>query len=167
MRLHARRADGSDLLFIDQNTAGCPLHIPHFLDRTQRRECADTVILTVREHHGPVKSRIPGLSGRHDFQLRRDEILLADPVLVSENREDPALYGSAELLFLRTLFLLFPDGDPLAVRERLIVRFVLVILLCIIDNERLMANDQVQSLSLNDAGRLLLHELLRQVDQKV
>ena len=66
--------------------------MPGIQQSGQRGKGAAPVVLSVGEHHAPVHPAFPRPSGRHDLQLRRQEILLLNLVGFRQNLQDMLLY---------------------------------------------------------------------------
>ena len=150
MRLHSGCADRSDLLLVyqkaDTGTLRCsvlPVEFP-VQNCAEGGICTNPVIMSVAKDHAAVKACVSCRTCGNDFQLCGLKIILLDAVHLFQNGEKRILDS-----LLRKLLLLFPG---LGLR---------------INDDRLIANDEVKRLTLNDLGRLLLHLILCEVNQKI
>ena len=109
--------------------------------------------MTVAENHGAVKAELARTARRHDLELCGEEVLFGDIVFLGEDLQDIGLDG----LFLGEFL---PGGS-------VVVGFARVLGDIGIEHERLAADEQIERLALDDLARILLHLLLRQVNEQV
>ena len=64
----------------------------------QRREGAAPVVVAEGGDHAPVKAQLPGLGGGHHDQLRGEEVLLPDAILLMQELQHRQLHAVAALV---------------------------------------------------------------------
>ena len=143
-RLHAGSANAPNLLFIHQDTAGCPFCLCHFQHSFQGRKGTHTVILSIRQNHAAVKSGLPGLACRHHFQFRRNKVFLFDAITLLQDIQNTFLYGILLCLFL-----------------------CIVLFFLLINGERFVADDNIQRFPLDHFICLFLKLFLGQMNQQI
>ncbi len=142
---HAGGAYAADLLLVHQQGAGSPGRQAGLHLGTEAGIGTDTVILGIAEDHAPVEACLPGPAGRHDLQLRGFKIRLIH------------------------IIVLFQDGHN-GVSDRVLSGrlFALSARFCIgVNDQGLIAHDQIQGFPFNDFGSRLFQLLLGQMDQKI
>ena len=93
---HARGTNTADFFLVGQHGAqGSVRHTLPVQQSGHGGEGAHTVIVTVTQNHAPVKAQVTSLSGRHDFQFGRDEVLFLHSVGIGENLQYIGLDGVA------------------------------------------------------------------------
>ena len=143
MRLHAGSTYGADFFLIYQNTAhGTVGHIA-VQHRLHGSVSTDPVILTVSQCHAAVKACFSCFSCRNDLQLCGNEILFMNIVGLFQNIQNTCLYC-------------FFSGF-----------FLVLLLIFLIDQQRLIAYDDIQSFTLDNLCCLFLQLLLCQMDQQI
>ena len=95
---HTGRADGTDLLLVDEQGDARGLDLLHVELRSKGGVGAHAVVLAVTQDHGAVKAELARGAGGHDLDLGGEEVLLLDVVLLLDDVKEHLLDGLLDVV---------------------------------------------------------------------